>query len=130
MGKLSAFLKPVPAGKTAEVVIDRFTDEDGKTVPIVVKSITPEENEAIFRRCTSKNGVLDTAAYGNQLMLACMVQPDLRDTELCKFYGVVDPAMVPGRMFTIGEKQLVSDAILGINDLKTAKERLDAAKNF
>ena len=27
MGKLSAFLKPAPAGRTKEVFLDRFTDE-------------------------------------------------------------------------------------------------------
>ena len=50
MGKLSAFLRPVPAGKTREVLIDRFTDEEGNAVPFVIKSITPEENEAIAKK--------------------------------------------------------------------------------
>ncbi len=129
MGKLSAFLRPVPAGKTREVLIDRFTDEEGNAVPFVIKSITPEENEAIAKKCTGKDGVLDSAAYGNQLIVACMAEPDLRDTELCRYYGVLDPALVPGRMFTIGEKQIIQDAIMDINDLKEARRKLDEAKN-
>ncbi|NBH72205.1 hypothetical protein D3Z51_09260 [Clostridiaceae bacterium] len=129
MGKLSAFLKPSPAGKTLEVVLKRFVDEDGAPAPLVVKSITPEENEAISRRCTDGKGILDKNAYGNQLIVACMVQPDLRDSELCAYYGVMDPYMVPGRMFSIGEKQIIQDAIMEVNDLKTAQEKLNEAKN-
>ena len=48
MGKLSAFLRPSPAGKTKEVYLKRFVDEAGEVVPFVVKSIPPEENEKII----------------------------------------------------------------------------------
>lgn len=129
MGKLSAFLRPSPAGKTKEIFLDRFVDEDGNKVPFVVKSISPEENERILRKCLDKNGNTDAIAHSNQLIAACMVEPDLRDAELCEYYGVMDPVMVPGRMFTIGEKQLIMDAISEINDLKDAKKKLDEAKN-
>ena len=50
MSKLSAFLKPSPAGKTKEVHLARFTDENGQIVPFVIKSITPEESERIARK--------------------------------------------------------------------------------
>ena len=130
MGKLSVFLKPSPAGKTKEVYLERFTDEEGKMVPFIVKSITPEENEMISKRCMDKSGNLDSAAYGNHLIVACMAEPDLKDAQVCKYYGVIDPIMVPGRMFSIGEKQIVQDAIMEINDLKTAREKLGEAKNF
>ncbi len=129
MGKLSAFLKPAPAGRTKEVFLDRFTDEEGNPVPIVVKCISSEENEAISRRCTNKDGKLDNIMYGNQIIVACMVEPDLRDSELCAYYGVMDPNMVPGRMFSVGEKQIISDAIFDINDINTAQEKLARAKN-
>ena len=38
-----------------------------------------------------------------------METPNLKDAELCSFYGVMDPTEVPGLMFTIGEKNLVMD---------------------
>lgn len=129
MGKLNAFLKPSPVGKTKQIMIDRFTDEEGKVVPIIVKSISPQENEEITNSCMDSNGKLDSAAYGNKLIVACMQEPNLKDSELCKFYGVMDPAMVPGIMFTIGEKQLIQDAIMDINDIKDARKKLDEAKN-
>lgn len=128
MSKLSAFLRPSPAGRTKEVFLDRFVDDDGKKVPFVVKSISSEENEAISRTC-SKDGDLDSILYGNKVIVACMMEPDLRDAELCAYYGVMDPDMVPSRMFSVGEKQIISDAIFEINDIKKAQEKLAEAKN-
>jgi len=109
--------------------LKRFVDEAGEVVPFVVKSIPPEENEKILRKCRDMNGAVDTISHSNQMIVACMAEPDLQDAELCEYYGVMDPAMVPGRMFTIGEKQLIMDAISEINDLKDAKTLLDEAKN-
>ena len=128
MSKLSAFLRPSPADRTKEVFLDRFVDDDGKKVPFVVKSISSEENEAISRTCR-KDGDLDSILYGNKVIVACMVEPDLRDAELCAYYGVMDPDMVPSRMFSVGEKQIISDAIFEINDVKKAQEKLAEAKN-
>ena len=59
-----------------------------------------------------------------------METPNLKDAELCSFYGVMDPTEVPGLMFTIGEKNAVIDAVSEINDVKIANELMDAAKNF
>ena len=129
MGKLSAFLKPSPAGRTKKVYLDRFTDEDGKVVPIVVKCITPEENQAISKKFKNEDGSLDTGAYGDEMFVECMVEPDLKDAELCTYYGTMNPHDVPNRMFTIGEKQIMQDAIMEINDIKAANEKLHAAKN-
>lgn len=129
MGKLNAFLRPSPAGRTKEVFLEGFKDEGGNTVPFVVKCITPEENERISKKHMDENGRLDAAGYGNELIVACMVEPSLEDAELCKYYGTMNPTEVPGRMFTIGEKQLIQDAIMEINDLKEAKKKLNEAKN-
>lgn len=130
MGKLSAFLKPAPSGKKREVYVsDRFVGDDGKPVPFIVQTITPEENEELSRMCMDETGRLDAARYGNRLIVACTVEPNLKDSELCKFYGVMDPLEVPGIMFTIGEKQILQDAIMDINDVKKAREKLLDAKN-
>ncbi len=130
MGKLSAFLKPAPAGMKKEVYVsDRFVDEEGNAVPFVVQAIAPEENEALTKICMSDSGKLDAAAYGNHLIVACTVEPNLKDSELCKYYGTMDPLDVPGVMFTVGEKQILQDAIMDINGIKMAKEKLLDAKN-
>lgn len=128
MGNLGAYLRPVPAGKTKEIFLENFKDEDGKKIPFVVKAITPKENEMIVKRNTEK-GKLNNVAYGNELIVTCLETPNLKDTELCSFYGVMDPIEVPSLMFTIGEKQAIMDAISDINDIKMASSLLDEAKN-
>ena len=129
MGNLGAYLRPVPAGKTKEFYLENFKDEKGEKIPFIVKAITPKENERIVKRNTVK-GVFNNAAYINEMIVACMETPNLKDAELCSFYGVMDPTEVPGVMFTIGEKNLVMDAVSEINDVKMANELRNAAKNF
>ena len=130
MSKLSAFLKPTPEGKKKEVILERFTDENGKVVPFVIKSIRAADNDSLVRKNTDrKTGKFNSTTYSNQLIVACMVEPDLRSTEICDYYGTIDPNDVPGLMFTIGEKQIIQDAILEINDVNSAQDRLDEAKN-
>lgn len=128
MGNLGAYLRPVPAGKTKEVFLENFKDENGKNIPFIVKAITPKENELIVRRNTV-NGILNSNSYGNEMIVTCLETPNLKDAELCSFYGVMDPTEVPGIMFTIGEKQIIQDAIMDINDIKEAKKKYTEAKN-
>lgn len=129
MGNLGAYLRPIPAGKTKKIFLENFKDENGNKIPFVVKAITPKENEMIVKRNTVK-GKLNSTTYGNELIVTCLETPNLKDTELCSFYGVMDPMEVPSLMFTIGEKQAVMDAISDINDIKMASNLMDEAKNF
>ncbi len=129
MGKLGAYLRPAPAGKTKTVYLENFKDEEGNPLPFVVKSISPKENEILVRRYSDEKGNLDGITYGNQLIAMCLVEPNLKDTELCTFYGVMDPADVPSIMFSVGEKQIIQDAISEINDIKAAQNVLKMAKN-
>lgn len=129
MGNLGAYLRPVPAGKTKEFYLENFRNDQGEKIPFIVKAITPKENETIVKRNTVK-GVLNSASYSNEMIVACMETPNLKDAELCSFYGVMDPTEVPSLMFTIGEKNIVLDAIYDINDVKMSSELMTAAKNF
>lgn len=129
MGNLGAYLRPIPAGKTKEIFLENFKDEKGNKIPFVVKAITPKENEMIVKRNTIK-GKLNSTTYGIELIVTCLETPNLKDTELCSFYGVMDPMEVPSLMFTIGEKQVVMDAITEINDIKMASNLMNEAKNF
>lgn len=129
MGNLGAYLRPVPAGKTKEFYLENFRNDQGEKIPFIVKAITPKENETIVKRNTVK-GVLNSASYSNEMIVVCMETPNLKDAELCSFYGVMDPTEVPSLMFTIGEKNIVLDAIYDINDVKMSSELMTAAKNF
>jgi len=129
LSKLSAFLRPAPAGKTKELILDRFVDEDGNPVPFVIQCITSGESDEIMQRCTDKGGQLNVKEFGDRMIVACMVEPSLKETELCQYYGVMDPLDVPGIMFSPGEKKIVEDAIMDINDMKDAMVKLKKAKN-
>lgn len=137
MSALKAFLQPTVVGKTKEVIIsERFKGEDGEPVPFVIQAISQERNEELSRLSRKEsvvNGVvvdsLDNIAYTKRLMKECVKEPDLADSELCKYYGTMDPEDVLGKMLSIGEYNLLSEEIMKINDLKTPAEKHKEAKN-
>ena len=95
-----------------------------------------EENEALAEQCRKDriiDGIpmkmLDDTAYSKHLMLARVKEPDLKDSELCRYYGVVDPLDVLSKMLSIGEYQILTKEVMQINGLKSKQERLKEAKN-
>lgn len=138
MSKLKAFLQPSAAGKTKKIVVsDRFKDDDGVIQPFIIQAISQEENEALSNKCRDDqviNGIpvrmLNDTAYARALMLACVKEPDLKDSELCQYYGTMDPEDVLGKMLSIGEYQTLSKEIMSINGIKSKQEILEEAKNF
>ena len=103
--------------ETEEIIIKRFP------TPFKIKAITQEKNEEIRNRClipVKKNGVVvshdvDTRKFARELMVECVVVPDFRNSELCKFYATLDPLEVPGRMLKAGEYNKLSSAVSRLN---------------
>ena len=138
MDNLQAFLNPVTADETKEVVISkRFVDKDGKPIPFKSKTIMQEENERITRKCRKVETIrgqrvesLDNQKYNRALIVACTVEPDFRNADLCKAYGTVDPLDLPGKMLTVGEANNLAREILDLNGFSDEAEQLeDEAKN-
>lgn len=131
MSQLKAFLQPTITGNTKEVIVsERFKDEKGNVVPFVVKSISQEENETLSRMSTKKKtGEIDSVLLTKRLILECTVQPNFKETEICEYYKTNDPLEVPSRMLGVGEYQILSNAILEINGMIDAKEKIEEAKN-
>ena len=123
MGVLKAFLNPVDVSGTKKVQISkRFIGENGKPVPFEIKAITQKENQSLTRKNTrskmvngSKIEIFNTEGYTNDLLVACTVQPDFSDAELCKAYGCVDPASVPAQMLLAGEYTALVQEIMAFN---------------
>ena len=137
MSKLSAFLHPVePAVQVKEIVIStRFQDENGKPVPFKVKSLTQEENDLLIKKATitrkGKSGMeekFDSMSYRRALILAGTVEPDFSSEEMCKAYGVLDPALVPGKMLKAGEFSALANAISELSGFGE-EEAEEEAKN-
>lgn len=138
MDNLQAFLNPVAVDETKEVVISkRFVDKDGKPVPFRIKTIMQEENERISRKCRKVETIrgqrvesMDSQKYNRALIVACTVEPDFRNADLCKAYGTVDPLDLPGKMLTVGEANNLAREILDLNGFSDEAEQLeDEAKN-
>lgn len=138
MDNLQAFLNPVAVDETKEVVISkRFVDKDGKPIPFRIKTIMQEENERITRKCRKVETIrgqrvesLDNQKYNRALIVACTVEPDFRNADLCKAYGTVDPLDLPGKMLTVGEANNLAREILDLNGFSDEAEQLeDEAKN-
>lgn len=138
MDNLQAFLNPVSVDEVKEVVISkRFVDKNGKPIPFRIKTIMQEENERITRKCRKVETIrgqrvesLDNQKYNRALIVACTVEPDFRNADLCKAYGTVDPLDLPGKMLTVGEANNLAREILDLNGFSDEAEQLeDEAKN-
>lgn len=138
MSVLKGFLQPSPTLQTKEVIVsERFKGEDGKVLPFKIKVIDQDENDRLINASTTtrrqKNGQvtkeLSSTMYSRRLILACVVTPDLRDTELCEYYKCIDPLDVPGKMLSSGEYGTLIDAINELNGFNDEGVIEDEAKN-
>lgn len=134
MSKLSAFLHPAAPEPREVVISDRFRDEDGKAVPFKIRPLSQEENDALVkraRRTRTVNGVtqeyLDSSFLSRSVVLAATVEPNFAEKELCDAYGVLDPALVPGKMLLSGEYAKLVQAINDLSGFNSPVE--DEAKN-
>lgn len=126
MGNLSAFIKPAYTEKKIEIILgDRFLDEEGKPVPVVMKSLTQERLNAIsklsMREKKVGNKVVQDIDYNdnlNRCLIESIVFPDLRDRDLCRAYGTEDPVSLPSKMFLIDEYSKLAKAFAKLNGLK------------
>ena len=119
MSALSAFLHPAVTREEKEVIISkRFLGEDGKPVPLKIRSLTQEENAAIIKAATRQKKVdgqwqdsIDANELSARTIVDATVFPDFRSAELCETYGTKDPVQVPGKMLLAGEFGRLIDAV-------------------
>ena len=134
MSGLKAFMKPPVTDTTEDVIIsDRFTDENGKVQPFKIRIISQEINESLHNQASrpiKKNGVVigsqtDSVKYGNLLIVACVVYPNFKDSELCNYYKTKDPLDVPRRMLTAGEFNKLVKAVNRINGFNVDDDQVE-----
>lgn len=138
MSNLQAFMVPNVATTREVIVSERFKDENGNVKPFVIKTLSQEEADQVSKSATlpvKKNGVvvdemLDKTEFGKALVLACVVEPNLQDAELCKFYKTLDPKDVPNKMLRAGEYTRLVKAINEFNGFNESVADLEEkAKN-
>ena len=130
MSNLSAFLKPAYTERKIEIIVgDRFVDENGNPVPVIMKSLTQEQLQAIAKRSTHEKKVngkvvidVDSTEHLNRCLIASIISPDLTSRELCNAYGTEDPVSLPPKMFLIDEYEKLAKAFAKLNGLKSDED--------
>ena len=134
---LSAFLNPVEKGNKKVIVSNRFV-ENGNPVEWEIRTITSEQEEIIRKSCTrkekGKNGIvereIDNDYFNAKLTAACVVYPDLKNTELQDHYNAVGAEDLLKKMLTSGEYWGLVNCVLNFNDFnKSLDDMVDEAKN-
>lgn len=139
MSDIKAFLLPPVMEETKEVVItNRAKGPDGKPIPFKLRRIDQETNSKLVKQAQKKKKVngqivteLDSARFGNLLILACVIEPDFKNSEICDHYKTVDPLEVPERMLSSGEYAKLMEEINKLNgfDDDTTEAIEETAKN-
>ena len=139
MSDIKAFLLPPVMEETKEVVItNRAKGPDGKPIPFKLRRIDQETNSKLVKQAQKKKKVngqivteLDSARFGNLLILACVIEPDFKNSEICAHYKTVDPLEVPERMLSSGAYAKLMEAINKLNgfDDDTTEAIEETAKN-
>ena len=141
MNSIKAFLQPPIMENVEEVIVSkRFVDEEGKVRPFKVRAINQEINNRLLTKATKKRKQdgqiyteLDNAKYMAALVVACTVEPDFKNSELCAYYQTANPEDVPMRMLSTGEFARLSKKIREINgmmDEDELEEAKEEAKNL
>lgn len=143
MSGLSFFLKQNVEQEENEryVASKRFKDEKGNPIEWEIKSITPEEDDAIRKSCTKRIPVVggrkgeytkdvDSSKYMATVVTRCVVYPNLNDKELQDSYGVMGAEQLVKIMLKPGEYIDLVNKVQEVNGYDVTQEELvEEAKN-
>jgi hypothetical protein len=124
------------------VVTEAFMDEQGNPIPFEIKALEQDEIERLQDECTKppiiKHGrimvpeKMDKNRYIARLCVESMIYPNLKDPELLKSYGRVDPVeLLKKDILSIsGEYAELVEAVMKINGFdEDITKLMEEAKN-
>lgn len=131
---LKAYMQPPVVNETKTVYPSkRLRGADGKPAPFVIRVIDQETNNKLIKQATEKkkaNGrlveTLNSEKYGNLLIQACVVEPDLKNAELCSYYKTMNPVDTINRMLSVGEYNRLVKEIKLLNEIDELTDDEDA----
>lgn len=135
MGKLQDFLMQdkEETTLTSEVALSGFP------YPFKVKGITEGENKALRKSCQKttfdksthqKSTELDSDLYCNRLVVACCEEPNFKDADLQKKFGVMGAEALVDKIFNPGQFETLLLAVREVNGFADdVNELRDEAKN-
>lgn len=132
---LKVYMQPPVVNNTKTVYPSkRLKGEDGGPAPFVIRVIDQETNNKLIKQATENKIVngrvmqdLNGEKYGNLLILTCVVEPDLRSSELCDYYKTANPADVINRMLSVGEYNRLVKEIRALNEIDEIYSAEDVA---
>jgi hypothetical protein len=140
MSNISAFFAQNAVTNTTEdfIVSERF-QEDGKPIAWKLKAITEDENDTLRKGATKRakgkpgqqsSSEIDQTEYQSKLVVACVVEPNLKDAELQKSYGVLGSESLIRKMLLAGEYTNLLLKVTEINGFdKDINSLVEEAKN-
>ena len=131
MSELSQFLKSNK--KVRENVKYAATkslcDKDGKPLEWELKPLSAADHEDI-RDTAVKDGKFSPSLYRAKVIAACVVYPDLYDSELLDSYGVYEPEKLVSEMVDdVAEYNALFDKVMSIGENSDINEEVKKAKN-
>ena len=104
-------------------------DKDGNPLEWELKPLTSSDNEEI-RDNAVVSGRFSPALFRAKVIAACVVYPNLYDSELLESYGVLTPEeLVPQMVDDVQEYNALFDKIMSIGDNADMNEKIKQAKN-
>ena len=143
MSKFSRFMKEnkITKENTTFAPTKSLLDEDGNPLEWTIKPLSTKENDYIRDDCMVEVPVvgkpnmfrpkLNTSKYIAKMICACVVEPNLYDTELQNSYGVMTPEDLLKEMVDDpGEYQDFATFIQEFNGFNTTlNDKVEEAKN-
>lgn len=140
MSGLNAFLSQnaIQMENEKHVISDRFKDENGKTIPWEIRSMTESESSSIRKQFTkkikNKNGTIttdtDIEGYIARVVVECIIHPNLKDAKLQESYGVMGAESLAKKMLKTGEYSKLVEIVQEVNGFdEDMNEIVDKAKN-
>ena len=131
---LRAYMQPPVVNETKTVYPSkRLKGAEGEPAPFRIRVIDQESNSKLIKRATEKKKVngrlieeLNNEKYGNLLVQACVVEPDLKNADLCSYYKTVNPVDTVNRMLSVGEFNRLVREIKKLNEIDELANDEDA----
>lgn len=140
MSDFSMFMVGAKDDAIEYVASKKFKDKDGNPIAWKLKPIDSDLDDVIRKESTKKVPIVgkrgqfaqefDTEKYASRLCSACVVYPNLNDSELQDFYGVKSADALIKKMLLPGEYTELKSKVLEINGYDVSMEDMvDEAKN-
>lgn len=131
MSKLSNFLKANKKVRTNSfyAATKSLCDEKGIPLEWELRPLTSGENEAIRDACF-RDGRFSQSLYRAKVIAACVVTPDLHDSELLDSYEAMSPEELICEMVDDpAEYNALFEQVIALGDTETIGEKVAEAKN-